>query len=97
MPRYLIEREIPDAGKMSPQDLRRAAQRSCDVLQNLGPRIQWVQSYVTGDKIYCIYIAQGEELIRDHARESGFPANKIIEVKAVFDPATAEAGEAAVR
>ncbi len=91
MPKYLIEREIPGAGKMSPQDLRGAAQKSCGVLQDLGPQIQWVQSYVTGDNIHCIYIAPSEEAIREHARQSGFPANKIMEVKAIIDPTTAEA------
>ncbi|HUE95665.1 MAG TPA: DUF4242 domain-containing protein [Longimicrobiaceae bacterium] len=96
MPKYLIEREIPGAGKMSPQDLQGAARKSCGVLQHLGPQIQWVQSYVTGDNIHCIYIAPSEEAIREHARQSGFPANKIMEVKAIIDPTTAEAqGESA--
>jgi hypothetical protein len=91
MPKYLIEREIPGAGKMSPQDLQNAAQKSCGVLQNLGPDIQWVQSYVTGDNIHCVYIAPSEEAIHEHARRSGFPANKIMEVKTIIDPTTAEA------
>ena len=91
MPKYLIEREIPGAGNMSPQDLHSAAQKSCDVLTNLGSHIQWVQSYVTGDHIHCIYIAPSEEAIREHARQSGFPANKIMAVHAIIDPTTAEA------
>jgi cell division inhibitor SulA len=91
MPKYLIKREIPGAGNMSPQDLQGAAQKSCDVLQHLGPQIQWVQSYVTGDHIHCIYIAPSEEAIREHARQSGFPANKIMAVQAIIDPTTAEA------
>lgn len=91
MPKYLIEREIPGAGDMSPQDLHGAAQKSCGVLRNMGPQIQWVQSYVTGDNIHCVYIAPNEEAIREHARQSGFPANKIMEVKAIIDPTTAEA------
>lgn len=91
MPKYLIKREIPGAGDMSPQDLQGAAQKSCDVLQHLGPHIQWIHSYVTGDKIHCLYIAPSEEAIREHARQSGFPANDIMEVKAIIDPTTAEA------
>ena len=91
MPKYLIEREIPGAGNMSPQDLQGAAQKSCDVLQNLGPQIQWVHSYVTGDMIHCIYIAPSEDSIREHARQSGFPANRIMEVKSIIDPTTSEA------
>lgn len=91
MPKYLIKREIPGAGSMSAQDLQGASQKSCAVLQNLGPQIQWVQSYVTGDAIHCIYIAPNEEHIREHAQQSGFPANEIMEVKAIIDPTTAEA------
>lgn len=91
MPKYLIKREIPGAGSMSPQDLQGASQKSCSVLQNLGPQIQWVQSYVTGDTIHCVYIAPSEELIREHARQAGFPANEIMEVKTIIDPTTAEA------
>lgn len=90
MPKYIIEREIPGAGQMTPQELQQAAQTSCTVLQSLGPQIQWVQSYVAGDKIYCIYNAPDEEAIREHARQSGFPANHITEVAAIFDPTTAE-------
>ncbi|HSR66306.1 MAG TPA: DUF4242 domain-containing protein [Acidobacteriota bacterium] len=89
MPRYLIEREIPGAGRMGPEDLRGAAQKSCKVLRMLGPEIEWEHSYVTGDKIYCIYSAPSEELIKKHAAESGFPANKIVPVEAVIDPSTA--------
>ena len=90
MPKYLIEREIPGAGNMSPQDLQSAAQTSCNVLRELGPQIQWVQSYVTGDTIHCLYIAPDEDLIREHARQSGFPADRILEVKTIIDPTTAE-------
>ena len=90
MPKYVIEREIPGAGKMSPQDLQAVSQKSCNVLQNLGPQIQWVQSYVTGDKIYCIYIAPSEDMIRTHAQQGGFPANRISEIKTTIDPTTAE-------
>ncbi len=90
MPKYVIEREIPGAGNMSPQDLQSVSQKSCSVLQNLGPQIQWLHSYVTGDKIYCIYIAPNEEMIREHAQQGGFPANRISEIKTVIDPTTAE-------
>ena len=90
MPKYLIEREIPGAGKLSPADLQAISQKSCGVLKNLGPQIQWVQSYVTGDKVYCVYIAPSEELVRKHAQEGGFPANKISEIKSVNEPTTAE-------
>ena len=90
MPKYVIEREIPGAGNMSPQDLLAVSQKSCNVLQNLGPQIQWVQSYVTGDKIYCIYIAPSEDMIRTHAQQGGFPANRISEIKTTIDPTTAE-------
>jgi len=90
MPKYVIEREIPGAGKLSPQQLHAISQKSCGVLQHLGPQIQWVQSYVTDDKIYCVYIAPNEEMVREHAREGGFPANRISEVKQVIDPTTAE-------
>jgi hypothetical protein len=87
----LIEREIPGAGNLSPQELQGVAQTSCSVLQNLGPQIQWVQSFVTGDKVYCVYIAPSEELIREHARQGGFPANRISEIRSTIDPTTAEA------
>lgn len=90
MPKYLIEREIPGAGKLSQQDLRAVSEKSCGVLQKLGPQIQWVQSYVTGDKVYCVYIAPNEEMVRKHAAEGGFPANKISEIVGVIDPTTAE-------
>jgi uncharacterized protein DUF4242 len=90
MPKYVIEREIAGAGNLSPEDLQGISQKSCSVLQNLGPQIQWVQSYVTGDKIYCIYIAPSEDMIRAHAQQGGFPANRISEIKTVIDPTTAE-------
>jgi Protein of unknown function (DUF4242) len=90
MPKYLIEREIPGAGDMSQQQLQAVSQTSCGVLQKLGPRIQWLHSYVTGDKIYCIYIAPNEEMVREHARQGGFPANRISEIKTMIDPTTAE-------
>ena len=90
MPKYVIEREIPGAGKLSPQEVQAISQKSCSVLAKLGPQIQWVQSYVTGDKIYCVYIAPNEEMVREHAKQGGFPANRISEVKRVIDPTTAE-------
>ncbi len=90
MPRYLIKRDIPGAGTMSPQELQGASQKSCGVLQQLGPNIQWVQSYVTNDTIHCVYIAPSEDLIRQHAAQAGFPANEIMEIRAVIDPTTAE-------
>lgn len=90
MPKYVIEREIPGAGNLSPQELQGISEKSCSVLRNLGPEIQWVQSYVTGDKVYCIYIAPSEELIREHASRGGFPANRISEIKTIIDPTTAE-------
>ena len=90
MPKYVIEREIPGAGAFSAEQLRGVAQKSNEVLTALGPRIQWVHSYVTGDKIYCVYIAPNEELIREHATKGGFPANRISEVKNIFDPTSAE-------
>jgi hypothetical protein len=91
MPKYVIEREIADAGKLSAQELQAISQKSCGVLSNLGPQIQWVQSYVTDDKVYCVYIAPNEEMVREHANQGGFPANRISEVKSVIDPTTAEA------
>ena len=91
MPKYLIKREIPGAGNMSAQDVQVASRKSCGVLLNLGPQIQWVQSYVTGDTIHCLYIAPSEVLIREHAQQAGFSANEIMEVKAIIDPMTAEA------
>jgi hypothetical protein len=90
MPKYVIEREIPNAGTLSTQELQGISQKSCGVLRSLGPEIQWVQSYVTDDKIYCVYIAPNEEMVREHARQGGFPANRISEVRAVIDPTTAE-------
>jgi len=90
MPKYLIEREIPGAGKLSPQELQGVAQKSCGVLQRLGPQIQWVHSYVTGDKVYCVYVAPNEEMVRKHAAEGGFPANRISEIVGTIDPTTAE-------
>lgn len=90
MPKYLIEREIPGAGALSPQELTAISQKSCGVLEQLGPQIQWVQSYVTGDKITCIYIAPNEELVREHARQGGFPANRVEEIRVIIDPTTAE-------
>ena len=90
MPKFLIEREIPGAGNLSGAELQAVSQTSCGVLQKMGPQIQWVQSYVTGDKIYCVYIAPNEEMIREHARQGGFPANRVSEIKSVIDPTTAE-------
>jgi hypothetical protein len=90
MPKYVIEREIPGAGKMTPEELRAISQKSCNVLRNLGPEIEWHHSYVTGDKIYCVYSAPSEELIREHAKQGGFPANTISEVKTRISPSTAE-------
>jgi hypothetical protein len=90
MPKYVIEREIPGAGKLSAQELKAISQKSCDVLSNLGPQIQWLQSYVTGDRIYCVYIAPNEALVREHAKQGGFPANRVSEVATVIDPTTAE-------
>jgi hypothetical protein len=90
MPKYVIEREIPGIGRFTPEQLQAASQTSCNVLRKLGPEIQWVHSYVTGDKLYCVYISPNEELIRTHATEGGFPANRISEVKEVIDPTTAE-------
>jgi hypothetical protein len=90
MPKYVIEREIPGAGNLSPAELQAISQTSCGVLSQLGSQIQWIQSYVTDDKIYCVYIAPNEELVREHARQGGFPANSVAEVKAVIDPTTAE-------
>lgn len=91
MPKFVIEREIPGAGKLSPEQLQAISQKSCGVLRNLGPSIQWVHSYVTGDKIYCVYIAPNEELVREHATQGGFPANRISQVTAIIDPTTADA------
>ncbi len=95
MPKYVIEREIPGAGNLSPQELQGISEKSCSVLQNLGPQIQWLHSYVTGDKVYCVYIAPSEELIREHANQGGFPANRISEIKTTIDPTTAEIRQSA--
>jgi hypothetical protein len=90
MPKYVIERDILGAGKLSPAELRSISQRLCAVIERLGPKIQWVQSYVTDDRIYCVYIAPAEEVVREHAKQGGFPANRISQVRAVIDPTTSE-------
>jgi len=90
MPKYVIEREIPGAGKFSPADLKGISQTSCGVLSKMGSQIQWLHSYVTGDKIYCVYIAPNEDMVREHAKQGGFPANSVAEVKTIIDPTTAE-------
>jgi cell division inhibitor SulA len=90
LPKYVIERELPGAGQLTPEQLQAVSQTSCGVLRNLGPEIQWVQSYVTDDKIYCIYIAPNEQLIREHATQGGFPANQVSEIRTMIDPTTAE-------
>jgi hypothetical protein len=90
MPKFVIEREMPGAGKLTAAELKGASQTSCGVLRNLGPQIQWVESYVTDDKIYCVYIAPNKAMIEEHARQGGFPANRVAEVRAMIDPTTAE-------
>ncbi len=90
MPKYVIERNIPNAGKMSPKELNAVSAKSCRVLQSLGPLVQWIQSYVTDEKLFCVYLAPGPELIREHAVRGGFPADAIREVRTVIDPTTAE-------
>ncbi len=90
MPKYVIEREIAGAGKLSAQEMQGISQKSCSVLKQLGPQIQWLHRYVTGDKVYCVYSAPSEALIREHAQQGGFPANRISEVIGVIDPTTAE-------
>jgi hypothetical protein len=90
MPKYVIERDLPGAGTLSQEQLQAISQKSCGVLSALGPQIQWVHSYVTGDKIYCIYIAPNEELVREHARQGGFPANRVSAVVTMIDPTSAE-------
>jgi hypothetical protein len=90
IPKYVIEREIPGAGKLTPDQLRDISQTSCGVLSKLGSQIQWVHSYVTDDRIYCVYNAPNEELIREHARQGGFPANRVSRVTTIIDPTTAE-------
>jgi uncharacterized protein DUF4242 len=95
VPRYVIERDLPGAGSLPSADVRSISQRSCGVLKELGPEIQWVESYVTDDKIYCVYIAPDEEMIREHARRGGFPANRISCVRRGISPLTAEEGDRA--
>lgn len=90
MPKYVIEREIPGAGKLTGDELQGISQKSCGVLRELGPQIQWVQSYVTDDKVYCVYIAPNESLVREHAEKGGFPVNSVSEVRAIIDPTTSE-------
>jgi hypothetical protein len=90
MPKYVIEREIPGAGKLTPAELQGISQKSCGVLRNLGPQIQWLHSYVTDDKIYCVYIAPNEQMIREHASQGGFPANRISAIRRMIDPTSAE-------
>ena len=90
MPKYVIEREIPGAGKLTKGDLIAIAQRSCNVLTGMGPQIQWLETYVTDDKLYCVYIAPDADMVREHARQGGFPANHISEVKTIIDPTTAD-------
>jgi Protein of unknown function (DUF4242) len=90
MPKYIIEREIAGAGKLTPEQLQGISQKSCGVLQKLGPQIQWLESYVTDDKVYCFYIAPDEATVREHAKQGGFPANRVSEVKGIIDPTTAE-------
>jgi hypothetical protein len=91
MPKYIIEREIPGAGKLTAEQLQGISQKSCGVLQKLGPQIQWLESYVTDDKVYCVYIAPNEAMVREHAKQGGFPANRISAVKTIIGPTTAEA------
>ena len=90
MPKFIIERELPGAGKLKPAELQGISQKSCSVLQGMGPQIQWVQSYVTDNKIYCVYIAPNEAMVREHAKQGGFPANSVAQVRGVIDPTTAE-------
>ncbi len=90
MPKYIIEREIPNAGALTADDLQGISQKSCSILKNMGPQIQWVESFVTENKVYCTYIAPNEEEIRKHAEEGGFPANAINEIKSIIDPTTSE-------
>lgn len=90
MPKYVIERDIPQIGNLTPDQVQAISQKSCTVLNDLGPEIQWLHSYVTDDKVYCVYIAPNEEMVREHAKQGGFPANRISQVKVVIDPTTAE-------
>lgn len=91
MPKYVIERDIPGIGNATEDEVRTISHKSCSVLNNLGPAIQWLHSYLTADKIYCVYIARNEEMVREHARQGGFPANRVAEVKLIIDPTSAEA------
>ena len=91
MPKYIIERNIPNAGNLTPQELHAISQKSCGVLRSMGPQIQWLQSYVTGDKIYCVYIAPDEGAVREHAERGGFPVDRVSAVTGIIDPTTAEA------
>ncbi len=90
MPKFVIEREIPGVGSFTPEQFQAVSQKSCSVLKNLGPQIQWVQSFVTDNKIYCVYIAPNEEMVREHASQGGFPANSVAQVRRIIDPTTAE-------
>jgi Protein of unknown function (DUF4242) len=90
MPKYIIERDIPNAGALTAQDLQGISQKSCGILSDMGPKIQWVESYVTDDKVYCVYIAPDEAAIKEHATQGGFPANRISQIKTMIDPTTAE-------
>jgi hypothetical protein len=90
MPKYVIEREMPGAGKLSAADLKAASQKSCGVLEKMGPKIQWLHSYVTDDKIYCVYQAENEAMVREHAKQGGFPADRVSRVRTMIEPATAE-------
>ncbi|MDB6126316.1 MAG: hypothetical protein JWM35_212 [Verrucomicrobia bacterium] len=91
MPKFIIERDIPGAGKLTDDQLQGISQKSCGVLKGMGPQIQWVQSFVTGDKVYCVYIAPNEAMVREHAKQGGFPANRVSAVTSIIDPTTAEA------
>jgi len=90
MPKYLIERKIPGAGNLTPQELQSISQKSCGILKEMGPQIQWLQSYVTADKIYCVYIAPDEQTVRQHATQGGFPADSVVAIETIIDPTTAE-------
>jgi hypothetical protein len=91
MPKFVIERELPGAGSLTTEQLQGVAQKSCDVLRKMGPEIQWIESYVTDDKIYCVYFAANEQLVREHAKQGGFPANRVSAVRTIIDPTTSEA------
>jgi hypothetical protein len=90
MPKFVIERDIPGAGKISPQEMKAIAQKSCNVLREMGPQVQWIHSYVTDDKIYCVYVAPDEKAVREHALKGGFPANRVSRVRSIIDPTTSE-------